>query len=411
MYFISYICSYLSTYIHIFTRFKRGNVMGSIRLRSETNNLFIDFRYQGVRYRKQTSLSNSEKNRKIVEKRLKRIEAEALLSTLDIGNHFPGSNMHKNSFTCETEKFDHFAKQWLQEKRVEWRKSYYSDLKSIIENHLNDKFGDSLIKNISKTDILVFRNSLASKASGRGENTYISTSRINHILSTLRMILKDAADRFGYKSEFRNIKALKLPKTNIKPFSVNEINKILDNVDNLYKSYFVVRFFTGLRTSEINGLKWKYIDFESRQILIREAWINGKSTPVKNDGSSREVSMTKFVYETFKAQQKISGEKRYVFTNKNNNPIDSCNFCKRIWYPVLDRIDLERRRPYETRHTTASLWLASGESPEWIAKQLGHSTTSMLFKVYSAYVPNLARRDGLLAEKVINEQLNKHTRR
>ena len=280
-------------------------------------------------------------------------------------------------------------------------------MRSIIENHLNDKFGGSLIKNISKTDILDFRNALTSKASGRGKNTYISTSRINHILSTLRMILKDAADRFGYKSEFRNIKTLKLPKANIKPFSVNEINNILDNVDNRYKNYIFVRFFTGLRTSEINGLKWKYIDFESRQILIREAWINGKSTPVKNDGSSREVAMNKVVFEALKTQHQISGEEKYVFTNRNNKPIDSCNFCKRIWYPVLDLIDLERRRPYETRHTTASLWLAAGESPEWIARQLGHSTTSMLFKVYSAYVPNLARRDGLLTEKVIHDQLKK----
>ena len=134
MYSISYICSYLSTFIFFHTQFIRGSVMGSIRTRSETKNLFIDFRYQGVHYRKQTSLNNSEKNRIIVEKRLKRIEAEALLSTLDIRHHFPGSNKHKYSFTCETEKFDHFAKQWLDEKRVEWRKSYYSDVERVHDN-------------------------------------------------------------------------------------------------------------------------------------------------------------------------------------------------------------------------------------------------------------------------------------
>ena len=42
----------------------------------------------------------------------------------------------------------------------------------------------------------------------------------------------------------------------------------------------------------------------------------------------------------------------------------------------------------------ATLWLASGENPEWIARQLGHTTTEMLFRVYSRFVPNLTRRDG-----------------
>lgn len=34
------------------------------------------------------------------------------------------------------------------------------------------------------------------------------------------------------------------------------------------------------------------------------------------------------------------------------------------------------------------------EAPEWIANQMGHTTTTMLFRVYSRYVPNLTRRDG-----------------
>jgi hypothetical protein len=52
------------------------------------------------------------------------------------------------------------------------------------------------------------------------------------------------------------------------------------------------------------------------------------------------------------------------------------------------------RRPYNARHTAATLWLASGENPEWFARQLGHTTTEMLFRIYSRFVPNLTRQDG-----------------
>jgi integrase len=62
---------------------------------------------------------------------------------------------------------------------------------------------------------------------------------------------------------------------------------------------------------------------------------------------------------------------------------------------------LKRRNPYQTRHTAATLWLASGESPEWIARQMGHSNTKMLFTVYSRYVPNLTRQDGSAFERLL----------
>jgi integrase len=53
------------------------------------------------------------------------------------------------------------------------------------------------------------------------------------------------------------------------------------------------------------------------------------------------------------------------------------------------------------RHTAATLWLASGEAPEWIARQLGHTTTEMLFRVYSRFVPNLTRQDGSAIDRLL----------
>lgn len=73
-------------------------------------------------------------------------------------------------------------------------------------------------------------------------------------------------------------------------------------------------------------------------------------------------------------------------------------------YPLLRHIGLKARRPYQTRHTAATLWLASGENPEWIARQMGHATTEMLFKVYSRFVPNLTRRDGSAFEALLRAQ-------
>ena len=68
---------------------------------------------------------------------------------------------------------------------------------------------------------------------------------------------------------------------------------------------------------------------------------------------------------------------------------------------TLTRAGLKARRPYQTRHTAATLWLASGENPLWIARQLGHASTEMLFKVFGRFVPNLTRQDGSAFERLL----------
>lgn len=83
-----------------------------------------------------------------------------------------------------------------------------------------------------------------------------------------------------------------------------------------------------------------------------------------------------------------------VFTNAQKRRLNYAVVARSVWYPALERAGLQRRNPHQTRHTFATLLLAAGESPEWIANQMVHTTTTVLFRVYSRYVPNLTRRDG-----------------
>jgi len=52
-----------------------------------------------------------------------------------------------------------------------------------------------------------------------------------------------------------------------------------------YRHYMTVRFFTGMRSGEIHGLKWKYVDFQRRLILVREAFVGGEDEYTKTDAS------------------------------------------------------------------------------------------------------------------------------
>ena len=388
--------------------------MAKVRVRKETGKLYLDFMFAGHRCREQTALSDTPANRKKAEALLQRVQAKILLGELNYAEFFPGSgNIAKvqpaesilavagGSKPIDTPLFADFADLWFDENKIQWRGSHTKNVDSILNSSLKPIFKGKHVSEITKPDILKARNKMA-KRPGRGPSRLMSAKSINNHMNILRMVMTEAADRYDFTNPYRNIKPLRLQRVHIEPFSLSEVETILRTVREDYRNYYLVRFYTGMRTGEIDGLKWEYVDFERREILVRETLIAGETEYTKTDGSQREIPMFGPVYDALKEQHAATGRlSKYVFCNREGNPLDHNNVTKRVWYPLLRALNLKQRRPYQTRHTAATLFLASGENPEWVARTLGHSTTEMLFKVYSRYVPNLTRQDGSAFERLI----------
>ena len=392
--------------------------MGKIVERPETGKLFFDFRYAGKRCREQTTLDSTPANRKKLESILKKIEAEITLGTFEYDRYFPNSSKAQE-FTKQAEVqrareahdtplFETFSKDWMDEMRIQWRRSYISTMEGTLKNYLNPQFGEKEVGHITKKDILEFRASLAKVTTRNGKR--LSASRINRIMTPLRMILSEAANRYEFSSPYHGIKSLKVPRTDVEPFGIDEVKQIIDTVRPDFRNYYIVRFFTGMRTGEIDGLQWDHVDFKRRQILVRQALVNGRLEYTKNDGSFRTIEMSQLVVDALTEQKNSFGEMEFVFCTRTGGPLSHNNVTKRIWYPLLRHLGLRKRRPYQTRHTAATLWLASGENPEWIARQMGHTTTEMLFRVYSRYVPNLTRKDGSAFERLLITEFDSNPR-
>ena len=395
--------------------------MPNIRVRPDTGKLFLDFRHGGKRYREQTSMDDTKENRKKLERLAARIQRDMQLGTFDPVAYFPKSGPQGHAADAtgprsagaslipsadpSTPTFADFVKQWQAENSVQWRKSYQRTVADIVTVHLSPHFERQDVGSISRERILVFRSSLA-KAPGRKKET-LSPRRINAVMNVLRGILYEASDRYKFTCPFYNIKPLKVAKSDVQPFALDEVKGILAAVREDYRDYYAVRFFTGLRTGEIDGLKWKYVDFARRLILVRETIVAGEEEEAtKTIESSRDVRMSQVVFDALQRQFQRTGKvSAWVFCNAEHLPLDHNNVTKRVWYPLLRYLGMERRRPYQTRHTAATLWLAAGENPEWIARQMGHTSTEMLFKVYSRYVPNLTRQDGSAFERLLAAKL------
>jgi integrase len=382
--------------------------MASIRSRS--GRLFVDFRYLGQRCREVTAFTDTPQNRKHLSKLIERMEAEITLGSFEYQRYFPKSSRleefqakkgRQDQVFSKSPCFDDFSRTWFREQQIEWRPSYQEKVSVILDKYLLPYFGSRGVGNIKKSDLLDFRASLA-KVKNPKKATGLTTARINQIMTPLRMILNEAAERYEFETPYRNIKNLREEKVDVMPFTLDEVWQVINTVRPEFRNYYTVRFFTGLRTSEIDGLKWENIDLDRREIRVREALVNGNTNGTKTRTSDRVVQMNQPVYKALVEQSSETRQlSTYVFCQSNGKPLDYHNVNRRIWKPTLGRLRLPYRRAYQTRHTAATLWLAAGENPEWIARQLGHANTEMLFRVYSRYVPDVTRKDGSAFEQLI----------
>lgn len=391
-------------------------------MRARHGVLVVDFRYHNIRCREKTNLTDTPANRKTLAKIIEKMEAEITLGIFDYGAYFPKSDkieqmkqLDDRVEACVSRKpiFKDFSKTWFEEKQVEWQPAYQQKIQIILDNYLIPFFGQKTLPNIKKSDLLDFRSSLAKVRYGKDNQTSLSVARINQIMIPLRMILQEGSDRYEFDTPFKGIKNLKEQKPDVHPFTLDEVWIFLNHVRHDYKPYYTTRFFTGMRSSEIDGLKWECVDFDRREIKVRSAIVDGIEGPTKTYGSNREIAMSQLVYDALQEQKRYTfGKSDYVFCNSQGKPLEHRNVNRRVWTPTLKLLGLKHRRAYQTRHTAATLWLAAGENPEWIARQMGHSSTEMLFRVYSRYVPDMTRQDGsaidsllLASKKLAQEQV------
>ena len=145
----------------------------------------------------------------------------------------------------------------------------------------------------------------------------------------------------------------KLEQPDINPFTHDDVIRILDAVDPYYRPYAAVRFYTGMRDGEINGLKWS--DYKEAmvplpKIHINKAYVYNIEGKTKTKKSKRYIDCIALVNEALAEQQKLTGKSTYIFLTKEGSRMAPDHFRKVVWQPALIKAGLKYRPPIQTRH-------------------------------------------------------------
>lgn len=175
----------------------------------------------------------------------------------------------------------------------------------------------------------------------------------------------------------------------VDPFSLKEIEKILSKAGDM-KNYWETAFFTGMRTSELHGLKWE--DISSDEVRIRRGLINGEEGDPKTEDSIRSIqivingSPTRAKQALYR-QRLLTSFNDYVFVHPVTGGTLTTNYTQNNFKRICKRAGVVYRNQYQTRHSFASNMLLVHAPREWLAQQMGHKDTSMITKTYGKWIP------------------------
>jgi len=383
-------------------------------VKADKGRLLIDFSWKGVRCREYLGLDDTKEDRAEAKKIKTQVEGQIVGRTLDYGKWFPRSKKARTIFAPpppppapeEPPTFGTFSRNWLDLQQPFGSNAHHLDRKSLLEKHLIPFLGtDRRMSDFVVEDIERFIGHMK-RLPGLKVDT-MSSVRVNKARNLLRKVL-DRAVKNGWLRDNPVLEVARFREdpAEIDPMSWKEVGRLFDKGfpnDPEMRGFYTVEIFTGLRTSELLGLNWVNLDWtgDTPMAVIKHSFtkLDGEHL-TKTPGSTRAVDLRPQAVQAIKEQQAASRLKsEYVFCNTIGGPLDRDNLMNRVWYPALKRAGIRERRPYQTRHTFATLALSAGEEIGWVARQLGHANTEMVIRHYYRWVRNNTRQDGSAFDK------------
>lgn len=304
------------------------------------------------------------------------------------GDYFPAAGT-----TGRGESLAAWLDTWLGARRIEAStRAGYSSAVRFWKTAAVDgiALGERPLRAIKHSDIL---RALATRPtlSGKTVNNYVSVLR-----EALALAVKDKALPENPADGIERAAHQKEPPD---PFSRDEAEAIIAKmpagpVANLVEFWM----FTGLRTSEIAGLRWPNVDLAGGHILVTEALVRGADKASTKTNVARAVLLNSRAIAALQRQRahtQVAGAHVFLDPRYGTPWTEERAFRRSHWTPTLKLLGIRYRRPYNMRHTFASMMLMAGRTPGWCAKQLGHSVEVFL-RTYSKWV-NGAQDDRELA--------------
>jgi integrase len=283
---------------------------------------------------------------------------------------------------ARTPRLSDYARAWLDEIRGSVRANTLEFYRYRLERHVLPRLGNRRLDEIGVDDIVGLINDLR-------ERGYAPQS-VTAILTPLSRVLSHAARRSLIPSSpMSRLDRSERPRAwTVAPRILNrvEIGRLLEAASPRHRTLLAVAIFTGLRQSELRGLRWRDIDFSDQVIHVRHALDRrGALGRLKTRHSVRDVALMPALVAALAEHRERSAYAAlndFVFTTRTARPIHWRSISRLALRPALARAGLDAIRWHDLRHTYAALLISGGANVVHVANQLGHGNPHLTLSHY-----------------------------
>lgn len=235
-----------------------------------------------------------------------------------------------------------------------------------------NRFSELMTMQIKEIDFFALQSAINNEAEKVGRKT------IMNALTLVTAVLSD----YGKET---NIKKFKLPQRKKKAPRYYEEKELIELFDLIRGSFIelpiLLGTWLGLRRSEIFGLCWDAVDFDTGKIEIKRTYVKDKEKgyvlrdEMKTSDSRRTLNCPGYILaklDEYAPKKKRSGR---IFTMHPNTPYQTLK-------DMCERSGLKFVGVHGLRHTNASVMVSLGVMDKYIMAEGGWSTDHTMKKVY-----------------------------
>jgi integrase len=264
--------------------------------------------------------------------------------------------------------------------------------------HLVPSLGARKLADLSPLDIEEAKRYWLTEGSRRTKGKGLNPRTVHHHLAVLHDALAQAVRwRLLVVDPCDAVAPVKVPKRKPIALDTDQAARLIELLaGHEYAYIFRLALGTGMRPGEYVALRWDYVDFTARRVVVQQGiWQvtrrDVRVVGVKSHRSERPISLVGDELALLRQQRRAQAAARLaaaewednglVFTDGQGRPIDLYRL-RRTFKRLLEDAGLPVVNLYSLRRTMASIMHALGVPAKTIASRMGHADTHVLFRHY-----------------------------
>ena len=288
------------------------------------------------------------------------------------------------------------AKVWIQRAEAEGlERATIQAYRGLANHHVVPFLGSAKLSRLTRPMVEQYRDELVASRSRA-----MAAKGVRALASILAEAMRRGVVGQNVAADVR-VSRPSRDKAKVEIPSRQEIRALLDAADPDFRPMLLTAVFTGLRASELRGLRWEDVDLKAATVTVvqrADQW--GTISRPKSAAGHRTVPIPPAVVQELRAWKLRcpKGKLGLAFPDSQGGVLVHKNLLTRRYYPAQARAGLERRYSFHAlRHAAASSFIKQKVDLKRLSGWLGHSTVTLTLDRYGHLIQDTQQDAAIMA--------------